>query len=335
MNALVSFLAVVALVMIAFLGAGAGLEIVFGVVLPYAAIVIFLVGFVYRIVTWARVPTPFRIPTVAGQAKSLDFIDHQPLESPYTKTQVIGRMALEVLFFRSLFRNTRAELKGGPRLIYSADKALWLMGLIFHWTLLIIFIRHLRFFTEPVPGLITVVEGLDGFFDIGLPGIFLTDALILVALTWLIGRRFLDPQVRYISQAADYFPLFLILGIALSGITLRHLLKTDVVGVKELGMGLLSFSPPNLSELGLSGLFYAHLLLVTTLIAYFPTSKLMHLGGVFMSPTRNLANNNRVVRHVNPWKQDVQVHEFEHWKEEFAEEIAEAGYKLERDERHG
>ena len=163
----------------------------------------------------------------------------------------------------------------------------------------------------------------------------MTDALILVALTWLIGRRFLDPQVRYISQAADYFPLFLILGIALSGMTLRHLVKTDVVGVKELGMGLLSFSPPNLSELGLSGLLYAHLLLVTTLIAYFPMSKLMHLGGVFMSPTRNLANNNRGVRHVNPWKQDVPVHEFEDWKEEFAEEIAEAGYKLERDERHG
>jgi [DsrC]-trisulfide reductase subunit M len=331
MNALVSILAVAALVVIALLGAGAGLDTVFGVILPYAAIVTFLVGFVYRIVKWARAPVPFRIPTVAGQQKSLDWLPHQRLESPATKGQVYLRMALEILFFRSLFRNTKAELKGGPRLVYSAEKSLWLMGLIFHWTFLFIFIRHLRFFTQPVPWLVTSLEGLDGFFTIGIPTFFMTDALLLLALTFLIGRRFLNPQVRYISLIADYFPLFLILGIALSGITLRHFIKTDVVGVKELGMGLISMSPPNLAELNLSGVFFIHLTLVTTLIAYFPFSKLMHLGGVFMSPTRNLANNNRAVRHVNPWKQDVPVHEFEHWEEEFKEEIAEAGYKLERD----
>ncbi len=331
MNALVSLLAVLSIVVIAFLGAGAGLEVLFGVVLPYAAILTFLVGFVLRIVKWAKSPVPFRIPTVAGQAKSLEWIKHQPLESPYTRRQVVLRMALEVLFFRSLFRNTKAELKGGPRLVYGADKALWLFGMIFHWSFLIIFIRHLRFFTEPVPALVTGVEWVDSFFDVGLPALFATSVLLLVSLSWLIGRRFLDPQVRYISQAADYFPLFLIFGIASTGVLLRHFAKTDVAGVKELGMGLLGFSPPNLGELGLSGLFYAHLLLVTALIAYFPLSKLMHLGGVFMSPTRNLANNNRAVRHVNPNPQPVQVHEFEHWKEEFKEEIAEAGYKLERD----
>jgi nitrate reductase gamma subunit len=331
MNALVSLVAVVGIVLIAFLGAGVGLEVAIGVVLPYIAILIFLVGFILRIVKWAKSPVPFRIPTVAGQAKSHDWIEHQPLESPYTKGQVILRMALEVLFFRSLFRNTKAELKGGPRLVYGADKALWLFGLIFHWAFLVVFIRHLRFFTEPVPGLVTAVEWVDGFFDVGLPVVFMTSVLLLVSLAFLIGRRFLNPQVRYISQAADYFPLFLIAGIAVSGVLLRHFAKTDVVGVKELGMGLLSFNPPSVGELGLSGLFYAHLLMVTILIAYFPMSKLMHLGGVFMSPTRNLANNNRAVRHVNPSPQPVKVHEFEHWKEEFKEEIAEAGYKLERD----
>lgn len=331
MNALVSLVAVVGIVLIAFLGAGVGLEWVFGVLLPYTAILIFLVGFVLRIVKWAKAPVPFRIPTVAGQAKSLDFIHHKPLESPYTKGQVFLRMALEILFFRSLFRNTKADLKDGPRLVYGADKALWLFALIFHWAFLIIFIRHLRFFTQPVPALVTAVEGVDGFFDVGLPPIFMTSVLILVSLSYLIGRRFLNPQVKYISQAADYFPLFLIFAIACTGVLLRHVDKTNIVGVKELGMGLLSFSPLNLGELGLSGLFYAHLLLVTTLIAYFPMSKLMHLGGVFMSPTRNLANNNRAVRHVNPNPQPVKVHEFEHWKEEFKEEIAEAGYKLERD----
>ena len=57
----------------------------------------------------------------------------------------------------------------------------------------------------------------------------------------------------------------------------------------------------------------------------------MHAGGVFMSPTRNLANTNRTVRHVNPWNRPVAPHKFEDWEKEFADEIAEAGYKLERD----
>jgi hypothetical protein len=34
---------------------------------------------------------------------------------------------------------------------------------------------------------------------------------------------------------------------------------------------------------------------------------------------------------VNPVNPEVKFHEFEEWEEEFKEEIAEAGYKLERD----
>lgn len=332
MKVLASILAVAALVVIAWVGAGAGLEVVFGVVLPYIAIILFLVGFVIRIVTWAKAPVPFRIPTVAGQGKSLAWIRYSPLDSPATGFQVFLRMVLEILFFRSLFRNTKAELKAGPRLVYGGDKLLWLAAILFHWAFLVIFIRHLRFFTAPVPWLVSALEGMDGFFELAVPTIYVTDLLILAGLGYLLWRRFANPQVRYISLFADYFPLFLLLGIVLSGVTMRHLVKTDIVGIKELGLGLLSFSPPNLAEAGLGGIFYAHLTLVTVLIGYFPFSKLMHLGGVFLSPTRNLANNNRAERHVNPWKQNVKVHEFEHWKEEFAEEIAQAGYKLERDD---
>ena len=60
----------------------------------------------------------------------------------------------------------------------------------------------------------------------------------LAALGYLTARRFLNPQVRYVSLFADYFPLFLLLLIALSGVTLRHILKTDVVGIKALALGL-------------------------------------------------------------------------------------------------
>jgi len=330
MNVLVSLLAVAALVVIAFLGASAGMGLLFGVIIPYAAIVLFLVGFVVKIATWAKVPVPFRIPTVTGQAESLDFIPHQKLESPSTGGQVFLRMALEILFFRSLFRNTRSDMKPGPRIVYGADKELWAASMLFHWTFLVIFIRHLRFFTEPVPGCVAGLERLDAFFEVTVPALYLTDVLILVGLGWLLLRRFLLPQVRYISLASDYFPLFLLLGVVISGVFLRYLTKTDVVAIKEMAMGLLAFqfTVPD----GIGPQFYIHLLLVSVLIGYFPFSKLMHLGGVFLSPTRNLANNNRMVRHVNPWNPEVKIHEFDHWKEEFKEEIAEAGYELKEKE---
>jgi nitrate reductase gamma subunit len=59
---------------------------------------------------------------------------------------------------------------------------------------------------------------------------------------------------------------------------------------------------------GIDPLFTAHFFLVCVLFAVFPFSKLMHMAGVFMSPTRNMANNNRMRRHVNPWNPTLDFH---------------------------
>jgi nitrate reductase gamma subunit len=182
MNAIVSLVLVGILAVVAAAGAGLGLETVFGVVLPYAAIVVFLVGVVWRVLLWAKAPVPFRIPTTAGQARSLDFIPAQKLESPPDGKWTFGRMVLEILFFRSLFRNTKAEMREGPKIVYGGSKWLWLFALAFHWALLVIVIRHLRFFADPVPAFASLIEGADGFFRFTLPAFYLTDILLLAAL---------------------------------------------------------------------------------------------------------------------------------------------------------
>ena len=106
MKILVSLVAVLALLALAYVGTEvAGLQVVFGIVLPYVAVLVFLGGFVYRVLSWAKVPVPFRIPTTCGQQKSLPWIKSSNLESPHNKAGVIGRMALEVLLFRSLMRS--------------------------------------------------------------------------------------------------------------------------------------------------------------------------------------------------------------------------------------
>ena len=329
MNLGFALLAVAILVLIAVLGVGlAGLYTIFGVVIPYAAFAAFLAGFAYRIVKWAGAPVPFRIPTTCGQQKSLRWIKHNPLESPQNTAGVVGRMALEVLLFRSLFRNTKVELRG-ERPLYGGAKWLWLAGLVFHWSLLFIVLRHLRFFLEPVPQVVNMLANLDGFFEIGVPTLYLTDVSILLGVSYLFLRRVVIPQMRYISLPSDYFPLFLILGVVLSGVLTRYFYKVDLLGVKEFSLGWVRFHPVATDGIGLS--FYVHLFLVSVLLAYLPMSKLMHMGGVFLSPTRNLANNSRMRRHINPWNYPVKVHTYEEYEDEFREKMKAAGLPVEKE----
>ncbi len=328
MKVLLPLVVVATLFGIALVGASVGLDWVFGVLIPYAAVAVFVVGVVVRVLQWARIPVPFRIPTTSGQQKSLSWIKYSRLDSPFTRLGVIGRMALEVLFFRSLLKNTRAAMARGDRLVYGTSLMLWLAAMAMHWSLLIILVRHLRFFTEPVPGFVTAVASVDGFLQVALPTVYITTVLFLLGAGYLFYRRLANAQVRYISLMNDYFPLFLLLGIGLSGVWIRHFARTDVVSVKELAAGLVTFAPvvPD----GVDALFFGHLFLVSVLLAYFPFSKLVHMAGVFLSPTRNMANNNRAVRHVNPWDHPVKVHTYEEYEDDFRDKMIAAGVPVEK-----
>ena len=80
---LFSALAVIALVVVAFFGVAVlDLRVLFGIVLPYAAVITFFVGVVYRVWNWARSPVPFRIPTTAGQEVSLNWIKPNKIDNP-------------------------------------------------------------------------------------------------------------------------------------------------------------------------------------------------------------------------------------------------------------
>lgn len=329
MGFILSLIIVLVLVSVAYFGSQAGLGgFFFGVAIPYAALIIFLLGFVLKILKWGRSPVPFRIPTTGGQQKSLPWIKQAKLDNPSGTMGVIGRMLLEVLMFRSLYRNLKTELRDG-KLVYGWEKWLWISALVFHWTFLIVLIRHLRFFTQPVPMFVNLTDSLDGFLQIGIPHFLMTGGLLLVAALYLLMRRFTIPQVRYISLAADYFPLLVIIGIALSGILMRYFYKVDIIKVKELTIGLATVKP--VVPEGIGPIFFVHLFLISTLFAYFPFSKLMHLGGVFMSPTRNLANNNRMKWHVNPWNYDVKVHTYEEYEDEFRDKMKMAELPVEKE----
>jgi len=335
---IIPLIAVIVLFLIALVGAQVpGFQYVFGVVIPYLALITFVLGFAARVIGWSRSAVPFKIPTTAGQQKSLPWIENSKFDCPVKPWQVVVRMALEILTFRSLFRNTRMKLKEGGRISYQLELFLWVGALAFHYAFLVVLIRHLRFFIEPVPFVVQLVENVDSFFRMeiiypvfkfGLPGVFVSGFLLLAAVSFLFLRRIFVRQVKYISIASDYFPLFLIFGIALSGIFMRYVTKVDVTAVKELTMGLVTFQPT--IPAGVNAVFFVHIFFVSVLLAYFPFSKLMHLGGIFLSPTRNMTTDTRARRHVNPWNYPVPVHTYDEYEDEFREKMVEVGLPVEK-----
>ena len=296
------------------------MTILFGVIIPYIAGFLFIFGLLYRIWKWGGSPVPFRITTTCGQEKSLPWIKSSYLDNPHNTLGVIGRMALEVLAFRSLFRNTSVEIKQKTqRLIYSHNIALWLAAIVFHWALLIILLRHLRYVmlsNEGVPFLLKGLSSIDGVFEWSVPTIYLSSIGFVLALGYLLFRRIADSRMRFISLPSDYIPLLLLFCVIASGFLMVFFWRVDLTEVKELAISVVTFHPITPAE-GIGWGFYLHLFLFCTLLAYFPFSKLVHMAGIFLSPTRNLANNNRMKRHINPWNYPVKVHTYEEYEDEF------------------
>ena len=224
----------------------------------YVATAIFVVGVAYKISVYARTPAPLKIPTTPA---------------PLTRTGVAMRMFREVTVFESLFKS---------------NKWIWLFGWIFHFALLLIVLRHLRYFTEPVWFWVELIQPF---------GKYAAFAMI-AGLAGLWARRILVDRVRYISGLSDHLMLALLVGIGLSGIFMKFVVHTDIVALKAFFLGLMVFDIQPLPE---DLALLVHLALVALLMIIFPISKLLHAPGVFFSPTRNQVDNAREQRHVAGW----------------------------------
>ncbi|MGD8514278.1 MAG: respiratory nitrate reductase subunit gamma [Granulosicoccaceae bacterium] len=233
-------------------------------VLFYAATIILVGGLAYKISVYARTPAPLKIPTTPA---------------PTTKSGVAMRMAREVVLFESLFKST---------------KWTWLFGWAFHFGLLLVLLRHLRYFTDPVWSWVALIQPF---------GIY-AGFVMLLGLLGLWGRRVFVDRVRYISSPSDHLMLALLVAIAGSGLLMKFVGHVDIVAVKAFFLGLMTF---NIQELPAnSPMLYVHLALVATLMIIFPISKLLHVPGIFFSPTRNQVDNPREQRHVAAWAEKAE-----------------------------
>ncbi|NMM10973.1 MAG: nitrate reductase [Polaromonas sp.] len=231
---------------------------IFYAVLFYGASGVFVIGVALKIRSYAKTPAPLKIPTTPA---------------PMTAAGVGWRMAREVVFFESLFKSS---------------KWTWIFGWTFHVALLLVVLRHLRYFQEPVWLPVVLIQPFGTYAGFAM----------VAALSGLWARRWLVDRVRYISTPSDHLMLALLLAIGLSGLAMRFWAHTDIVALKAFALGLMRLDWQPLPS---DPVLLVHLALVALLMIIFPISKLLHAPGLFFSPTRNQADNAREVRHLSAW----------------------------------
>lgn len=224
----------------------------------YIATAVLVVGVGLKIRSYAGTPAPLKIPTTPA---------------PTTTSGVALRLTREVVFFESLFK---------------ASKWTWLFGWMFHAALLLVLLRHLRYFQQPVWAPVVWVQPF---------GMYAGFAMV-AGLAGLWARRWLVDRVRYISTPSDHLHLALLLAIGLTGLGMRFVAPTDIVAVKAFMLGLMRL---DVQPLPADPVLLIHLALVALLMLIFPISKLLHAPGLFFSPTRNQADTSREVRHLAAW----------------------------------
>jgi nitrate reductase gamma subunit len=227
-------------------------------VLFYLATGVFVIGVALKIRSYARAPAPLKIATTPA---------------PTTSVGVGWRMAREVVFFESLFRSS---------------KWTWVFGWVFHAALLLVILRHLRYFQEPVWLPVALIQPFGTYAGFAM----------VAALAGLWARRWLVDRVRYISTPSDHLMLALLLAIGLTGLGMRFVVHTDIVAVKVFFQGVMRLDWQPLPG---DPALLIHLALVALLMLIFPISKLLHAPGLFFSPTRNQPDNAREVRHIAAW----------------------------------
>ena len=231
-------------------------RLVVGVVLPYLAVVVFVAGMIWRIVSWKKLASP---PMTL-------------FPSPATEADNKLNIAKEVLLFKSLFHG---------------DRMLWYFAWIFHVVLALIFLGHFRVFTGLVDAVLQPVIGEKGVEAMSAGAGGAAGVAILVMIALLLIRRMAIPRVREITATADILALSLIAVIVITGDMMRfggEQYHGFLASTREYFAGLATFSSNSAAMDALQdNLFLVHMCLALMLIMLIPFSKILHFGGIFFT----------------------------------------------------
>lgn len=203
---------------------------VIGAILPFMIAPAFAAGMIYRFWTWIKTPQPAKMtfPPAGGSA--------------------FREVLAETLLFPSLFRG---------------DRVLWFLAWVFHATLALVFLGHIRVFSGVIDRILESAgmypKGIDLLSSLagGAAGILLLATGLLLLL-----RRITLPRVREITGIPDILAPLLVVAIIATGDLLRFTAPFDLEQTRVWAASLLSFSP----TVPRNGMFLLHLTLAQLLI---------------------------------------------------------------------
>jgi nitrate reductase gamma subunit len=215
-------------------------------VLPFVTAAVFFVGLAYRVVRWQRRPRASVSLRLPPEQRSL--------------VRTLREIVTEIVTFRRVFRGSRA---------------LWVASWLFHISILIFVLGHLRLFFD-FNWLWNLLRLTPEQVDLlALIGGGTSGTLFLLGLLALLIRRLRMP-VRSLSVPSDYLLLLLLLGIAVTGNYMRFLMHLGLEPYQAFFSNLfhLRFGAPVDNPV-----FVVHFLLVQVFLIYLPFSKLVHIVG--------------------------------------------------------
>lgn len=220
-------------------------------ILPYITFAVFLAGMAYRFRVWMRAPQPVSITLFPA-----------PQGRPATFLGVLKGAFL----FPGLFKG---------------DRILWIFAWIFHAVLGLVILGHARVVTDfprlwaalgiDADRMSTVLGGAAG-------------VVLMIFTILLFVRRLTVARVREVSTSPDYFALFLVAAVVLSGNIMRFGEHFDLEVTRTYFSRLATFSLDP-STVPANAALTVHFLLGQLLIMVIPFSKIMHFGGIFFTQT--------------------------------------------------
>lgn len=227
------------------------IEFILAYITPYIAVVVFVGGLIYQLLRW-RGKTPITA--------------HLSLfPRPNGRLARLGDTLVDMFTLRGLFR---------------VNTALWVGGFIMHVGLLLLILGHIRVVTDFYFLWDAIGWGEEQLHTFSLVAGLLAGVLFMIPLFYLLLRRW-GGSVKILSSPEDFFVLYLLIAIAITGNHMRLVLEVNQHAVREFMQGLFLFNwQPVPQSAGIS--FMWHFVLAQILMIYFPFGKLLHtIGAVF------------------------------------------------------
>jgi nitrate reductase gamma subunit len=194
------------------------------IAVTYSVYLAFWIRIMWHFIIWYRASNVFK--TYPSPSKA--------------SLNVVAIIAADLFLFRRLF---------------ISNKLLWLGSWTFHLAFILVLFQHLRFFMDPVPSIIFVMQPVGRVAGYALP----------VSIVYMFGLKMI--RERYMSRF-NIFIMSLIFFISTSGLALRFVARPDLVQVKAFMIGILRFSPESVPD---SYLFLSHFLMGLLLLPYLPS----------------------------------------------------------------